>query len=351
MAKKKTTTKSSRKRPRALGRGLSSLMSQPVSVEPPEEKADTAIETTAVSSDVPRGTDRPENGEPAPPVETPPELQYLPVAKIEPNPHQPRQRFDEAALQRLATSIRNEGLMQPIVVRPASDNTAGYQIIAGERRWRAAQLAQLDMLPALVRELDDQQLAEWALIENLQREDLNPIEKAIAFDQLQKDFGLNHEKIAERVGLERSTVSNLLRLLNLSEHCRRLVVDGLLSMGQARALAGLNDGKLQQHLADQAIREGWSVRKVEQAVRKADGSVPRGTNEGQQGGSAGKTTAANKAVRSAHLADLEQQLGEQLGTRVRIRRGRAKGTGTLSIEFYSLEQFDDFVQRLGVTTE
>ncbi|MFW6060390.1 MAG: ParB/RepB/Spo0J family partition protein [Phycisphaeraceae bacterium] len=277
-------------------------------------------------------------------------LSYVPVDRLQPNPHQPRQHFDEASLRRLAESIRSDGLMQPIVIRPVSPGQprggdATYEIVAGERRWRAARLAELAQVPAIVRELDDRALAEWALIENLQREDLNPIERAEAFSGLAERFGLSHDEIARRVGLERATISNLLRLLKLSEEVKRHVRDGLLSMGQARAIAAVPEGARQLQLAERAVKQGLSVRQVEQLARQ-------GTDGGGAAGQAGSAQEPSKRqVRSAYLADLEQQLAEQLQTRVKVRPGRKKGSGTLTIEFYSLDQFDALMEKLGVSAE
>ena len=278
-------------------------------------------------------------------------LDYLPIDHIQPNENQPRQRFNESSLKTLADSIAREGLMQPIVVRPSggirddSDGTTTYEIVAGERRWRAAAIAGLQTIPAIVQLLDDQQTAEWALIENLQREDLNPIERALAFERLQKIFELSHEQVAQRVGLERSSVTNLLRLLSLSDQCRRLVEDGLLGMGQARAIAGLSDHDSQDALAGQTLKEGLSVRKVERLARQF--VADKASKARKDDASSSPAAAANKAVRSAYFNDLEQQLSDQLATPVRIRPGRKKGSGTLQLEFFSLEQFDDLINRLG----
>ncbi len=342
------------KRASRLGRGLSSLMAKPVAVEPPvevEPVAEVAPVAEAVASDarpMPErvaepATDASVAAESASDAESPSDaggIVYLAVDAIQPNRHQPRQNFAPGALQQLADSIRAEGLIQPIVVRPLPESIGGitHELVAGERRWRAAQLAELKQLPAIVRELDDRQLAEWALIENLQREDLNPIERAEAFQRLIELFGLSHEQVAARVGVERSTVSNLLRLLNLEEPVRQLVRDGRLSMGQARALAGVSDGKLQLSLAMQAIKGEWSVRKLEQAARQA--AVVEGV-----------TPAATPVKpRATYLRDLEEQIGQQLHTKVRIRPGRKKGSGTLAIDFYSLDQFDNILAALGVET-
>lgn len=364
-----------KKRPARLGRGLSSLMAQPVKVQPldeveapsantpaaaPTAAATTAADEAASAAGTPVETPSPEvpavtgKGAPASEAAAPEQapadaqpgdadgLRHIPVHLIEPNPRQPRQQFDQPALERLADSIKTQGLMQPIIVRPrqGGDPEQPYELVAGERRWRAAQLAGLEAVPAIVRELDDQQLAEWALIENLQREDLNPMERAQAFQRLIDAFGLSHEDIAARVGLERSTISNSLRLLTLSYVVQRYVRDGRLSMGHARALAGLTDHARQQAIAEQTLRQGLSVRQVEQLVRRAASADAAATSDPSPG-----------RVRSTYLADLEQQIAHQLATKVKIRAGRKKGSGTLAIEFYSLDQFDTLLSKLGVQAE
>ena len=321
---------STKKRAPRLGRGLSSLMAAPVPVE-------AAPPTPTPESPAP--ADNITNGKPAPPSDEAPtdtsmppvpretpttsepaaliattsngnpssELQYLPLDAITPNARQPRTHFESNALQALAQSIKSEGLMQPIVVRPTTspDAPSPYELVAGERRWRAAHIAELKTVPAIVRSLDDQQMAEWALIENLQREDLNPIERAVAFQHLIDEFNLSQQAVGERVGLGRATVSNLLRLLNLTEYCRSLVSDNLLSMGQARALLSLTDPQAQDALAKRIVKEGLSVRQVEAEVRR----LVKGNTPAQR-----KTKAATH-----QLADLERQITEQLGTKVVIR--------------------------------
>ena len=345
-----------KKRPSRLGRGLSSLMSSPVQVESPTEqgpagkpdKVEVVGAEQAVSSvsgvESSKGSVRTQT-KPAvssadPPSQTQEQagLTYLPVKSLQPNRHQPRQRFDEAALKRLADSIASEGVMQPIVARPCVDSSGRYEVVAGERRWRAAQLAGLVKMPVIVRNLNDRQIAEWALIENLQREDLNPIERAEAFSRLIEQFGLSHEEAGARVGMDRSSISNHLRLLSLGDSVKDLIGEGLLSMGQARALAGLSDVDQQRLLAERAVRQGMSVREVEAEARKISSG-------------AGVKTKPSRAVKAPFLADLEKQIAEQLGTKVSIKSGRKKGTGTLSIEFYSLDQFDALVGQLGVKTD
>lgn len=275
------------------------------------------------------------------------DLVYLEVSAIEPTGLQPRQDFDSKALEGLAQSIRSRGLMQPVVVRPKKDVSQGvvkYELIAGERRWRAARLAGLERIPALVREMDDREALEVGLIENLQRQDLNAIERARAFAELAGRFGLSHEQIAQVVGLDRATVTNTLRLLSLCEEVQELVRRGLLTAGQARAIASLEDREAQVVVAQKAIRKSWSVRQVEAAVRQMTGG-------GVVGEERKKKDGLGRPVRAAYLAELEEQIGQQLGTRVHIRKGRKKGSGTLMIEFYSLEQFDELLARMGVKVE
>ncbi len=319
-------------RPSRLGRGLSSLMGTPVAVQ--QTPAQTA------TSDQPGKTGKEQDVVTS--VENQSGLRHLPVKLIEPNRHQPRQRFDPALIKSLAQSIASEGLMQPIIVRPHPTDNSRFELIAGERRWRAAQVAGLEQIPALVREVNDEKAAEWALIENLQREDLNAIEKAEAFQRLADQFGLSHAEIASRVGLERASVSNLLRLLDLSDFVRDLIRENLLSMGQARAIAGLVDAVQQRSLAERVVREGWSVRQVEaEARRLQQTATPREPSR----------TGIDTGSRSPLLSDLEKQIGQQLGTKVTIKAGRKKGAGTLSINFYSLDQFDALLSRMNVKAE
>lgn len=312
-----------------LGRGLSSLMPSPVSVAPPKE----AERTPAGGSAGPASdhADAPEAADGNP-------LQWVPVDRIEPNPYQPRRAFDQHTLEQLAASIRQDGMMQPVVLRPDGQGDR-YQLVAGERRWRAADQAGLKQIPALVRELDERQLAEWAVIENLQREDLNPIERAEALGNLAERFELSHQQVAERIGLDRSTLTNLLRLLELEQDVQELVRLGKLSAGHGRTLRAIDDPEAQCALARKTIDAGWSVRRLEQEVRR--GTRPADQQKGR------KTPGA----KSKHLTDLEAQIGRQLGTKVSIKPGKKKNTGTLSIDFYDLDQFDTLLEKLGVNVE
>ncbi|MHC4446948.1 MAG: ParB/RepB/Spo0J family partition protein [Planctomycetota bacterium] len=266
-------------------------------------------------------------------------LRQLEIDQLSPNPRQPRQHFDEAGLEALAASIAAEGMMQPVVARHAPGSADGdYQLIVGERRWRAARQAGLRKIPALVFDVDDQTAAQWSLVENLQREDLNPIERAEAFQRLIDEFGLTHQEIAERVGLDRSSITNHLRLNELDEFTKSAVIAGQLGFGHAKALLGVSDTKRRERLARQTIRQDWSVREVERRV----GGVGRGQRPADAGPGRGGAPLAR-----AHLDDVEQRLGQHLGTKVRIQPGRTKGSGKLVIEFFAHDQFEGLLERLG----
>lgn len=351
-------TSISSKKPPRLGRGLSTLMAHPVQV--PQQipsignldRSDKSGPSDSKRSHTTNQTIITPNLTPKQPkLGTQGELTYLSLGSIRPNPHQPRQTFAQDSLQRLSESIRNDGVMQPIIVRQVSTKTDGsdatsfitYELVAGERRLRAAELAGLAQIPAIVRPLNDRQLAEWALIENIQREDLNPMDRANAFHKLGQQFGLSHDDIAQQVGIDRSTVSNSLRLLSLCDNCQRLVREGLLSAGQAKALVAVSDPAQQELLAQRMIAHGWSVRRVEQEIRRLTAA----------GGHLAEESGPSKPVArsGSHLRDLEEQLSRQLETKVKIRPGRRKGSGTLSIEFYSLDQFDSLLRRLKLQVE
>ena len=245
-------------------------------------------------------------------------VQELPLAELERNPHQPRKHFDQAALEELASTIREHGILTPVVVRRVP---AGFQIIAGERRIRAARLAGLTHVPTIIKEASDSQALQLALVENLQREDLNPLEAAEAYQRLVEEFGLNQEELAARVGKDRSSVANSLRLLRLPKQVRDDVAAGALSEGHARALLGLEKSADQLKVRDLVIRRGLSVRRTEALVRKLRGqNAPR------------RATSLNK---DANLGALEDQLRTTLATKVRIvRDGRG---GVLHISFFSAD--------------
>ncbi len=254
-------------------------------------------------------------------------VREIDIGRIRPNPNQPRQHFDEAALDELAQSIADKGVLQPILLRPAGD---GFEIIAGERRWRAAQKAQLHQIPALVRNLDDATTAEVALIENIQRSDLNAIEEADAYKQLMLRFSHSQDEVGRLVGKSRSHVANLLRLLDLPEDVRSLLLRGEISMGHARAVATSPHAS---EIAAQIVRDGLSVRQVEQLVRTARPSKAPSTRD-----------AATARPVDADLAALERQLGDLLGLRVKVAHG--KGGGTVALHYSTLDQLDMICQRL-----
>jgi ParB family transcriptional regulator, chromosome partitioning protein len=257
-------------------------------------------------------------------------LVEIPLADISPNPHQPRVHFDEETLAELANSIAQIGVLQPILVRPGSEG-AGYELIAGERRWRAAGRAGLATIPAVIRPSDDQGSVEQALVENLHRQDLTPLEEAAAYQQLIEDFGLTHEQMAERVGKSRSAITNTVRLLNLAAPIQALLSDGMLSAGAARALLGVDDQAAAVSIAEKAAAEGWSVRQVEDAARSL-----RDEPDAEATGGSPATVAA---ARPAQIIALEERLSDRLGAPVRISYGRGGG-GRLTVRFGSVDDLE-----------
>ena len=271
-----------------------------------------------------------------PPLEAQPGdvLKRLPVKALQPGKYQPRRTMDDDKLAELAESIKAQGVVQPVVVRAIGKDK--YEIVAGERRWRATQLAGLIEIPAVVRQLDDRTVVAMALIENIQREDLNPLEEAQALQRLIDEFDLTHAQAAEAVGRSRAAVSNLLRLLELPEDIRALVQTRAIEMGHARAMLSLAP-QAAIALARQAASEGWSVREVEHRVQLlAAGKVV--TTDPEKRGN-GKTTA------SADIAALENELSELLASKVAVQHGRG-GRGKLVIHYGSLEALDGVLERL-----
>jgi ParB family chromosome partitioning protein len=258
-------------------------------------------------------------------------VQLLDIANIRPHPEQPRRQFDEGALQELADSIAQRGVIQPIIVRPAGPDR--YEIVAGERRWRAAQKAQLHRIPAIVRDFDEAETLEIALIENIQREDLNPIEEARAYRKLIGQFGHSQDALGRLVGKSRSHVANLMRLLDLPTGVQDRVMANELSMGHARALIGAPDC---DRLAGEVVRKGLSVRDTEKLAREArpEAARPR---------AAAKMVA--EATGNADIAALERDIGDLLGMRVAIGYG-GDGKGTVTINYSTLDQLDMLCQRL-----
>jgi ParB family chromosome partitioning protein len=258
----------------------------------------------------------------------PERLRELPIEALQPGKYQPRSHMDRERLQELADSIRAQGLIQPIIVRPVARDR--YEIIAGERRWRAAQLAELREVPCVVRESDDHAALAMALIENIQREDLNPLEEALALQRLIDEFQLTHQQTAEAVGRSRAAVSNLLRLLELPEPIRKLVEARRIEMGHARALLTLPADKAET-LARQAAEEQWSVREIERRVQ----AIQRGESQ--------PAPAPRKP--DPDVQNLERELGELLSAKVAVQHGRG-GRGKLVVQYFSLDELEGILEKI-----
>ena len=253
-------------------------------------------------------------------------VMQIPVEQIQPNPHQPRIHFSETDLSELADSIREHGVLQPLVVMSVD---GGYQLIAGERRLQASKLAGLKTVPAILRQATKQELLELALIENIQRADLNALEEAEAYRQLTEDFGLSHEAVARRVGKSRVAVTNTLRLLGVAPAVKQALVDGKITEGHARALLGLSSVRAQESALQTVIKLDMSVRQTEGLVKKLGGAKP---------------SSKKKAGPSPDVNDIEQRLRASLGTKVALRHGK-KG-GTVTIHYYSDEELDALLGKL-----
>jgi len=274
-------------------------------------------------------------------------LRQLSVDAIEPGPFQPRRRFDDAELDGLAASLKRSGVMQPVVVRPRSDR---FELVAGERRWRAAQRAGMRTIPALVRDIDDSTAAEWALVENVQRTDLNAIEKARALKGLIDRFGATQAEAADRVGLERSSVANLVRLLDLEPTLQEMIEEGLLSLGHGKALLGAAEGD-RLRLAERCVREAWSVRRLEREASGSPGSAGSAGGGVGNGDGRGAAPPATATEVPEEVRDLERRLGEHLGSKVVIRPAKKPGTGTVTVSYFSLDHFDDLMTRIGYSSD
>jgi ParB family chromosome partitioning protein len=303
-------------RPRHLGRGLESLLSPinmvPVAVE----------EATAVAVNAPKMP---------PDKELSDSFRQLAVGSISANPYQARTVWNEEDLAELVASVKANGVLQPILVRPFQ---GGYQLIAGERRFRAAQKAGLASVPALVRQVTDEQLFEWSLVENIHRRDLNAIERAKAYQHYLRAFSLTQAEAAERLGEDRSVIANYLRLLDLPEEIRQMLVDGRLTVGHARAILALPTDELRRKLANRALAGRLSVREVERLVRKHLEENP--------------VAKVKVRTKPAHIADLEDKLCRHLGTRVSIETKKNGQRGRIAIEFDSLDEFDRITEALGL---
>ena len=265
-------------------------------------------------------------------------LRNLDVKSISPNPNQPRIHFDDESLAELAASIRAVGLLQPILVRPKAGSTNSFELIAGERRWRASQRAGLTVIPALVRETDDVASVEQALVENLHRQDLTPLEEAAAYKQLLDDFSMTHEQVAEKVGKTRSAITNSLRLLALPPSIQQLLADGRLSGGHARALLALTDRTTQEQLARQCANDGWTVRAVEEAVRQNLGRTKTTSKTTSTNSSTTKNSTKSITMPPPGLVELERLLGEHLATNVSVTS--TNGRGKVVVEFADLNDLE-----------
>lgn len=261
------------------------------------------------------------------------EIHKIGLEEIRPNPYQPRKTFDEKSLQELSDSIKENGIFQPIIVRKSLN---GYEIIAGERRFRASKLAKTETIPAIVRDFDEAQMMEVAVLENLQREDLTPLEEAQAYDTLQKNLGLTQEEVSKRLGKSRPYIANYLRLLTLPQKTKRMLQHGQLSMGQARTLLGLKNKDGIDKLAKRVVNEGITVRQLEALVNKL--------NEKN------KLTKKKSIRKSAFIVASESQLKDKFGTGVNITESK-KGKGHLSINFDSTQELNRILDLLGVNLD
>jgi ParB family chromosome partitioning protein len=306
---------------KALGRGLDALISGGIVRSVAAESPHVEVATHPPVAPPPRGD----------------EVLQLDVALIERSPFQPRTEFDPEHLKELTDSIKQRGVIQPLLVRarPGPDGAARYELIAGERRWRAAKEAGLATLPAIVRRASDEEVLEMALIENLQREDLNPIEEARAYEQLATRFRLTQEQIAEKVGRNRATVANALRLLALPDEVQSWLVNGQLSVGHAKAILGLAIAEEQKLVAERVLRRSLTVRETEQLVEHLKGEAKTRA-----------TGAASLAGKPAQVLAIEERLRQKLGTHVNLRHGRKKGR--IEIEYYGNDDLSRLLGMLGI---
>jgi ParB family chromosome partitioning protein len=295
---------------RGLGRGLDALLT---SSKPAVAKtAQTSIDQVEITQNLEKS-----------------ELQKLPIEFIKPGKYQPRKDMSEQALEDLASSIRSQGVIQPIVVRELSKDS--YEIIAGERRWRAAQLASLDVVPCLIKNVPDEAAVAIALIENIQREDLNAMEEAVALDRLQSEFELTHQQVADAVGKSRTTVTNLMRLNNLNEDVKKLLEHGDLEMGHARCLLAL-EGNLQSDTARTVVAKVLTVRETEKLVKSVLEPVPE----------------KEKIEKDPDVKQLELQISENLGAKVDISYNK-KGKGKLVVSYTNLAELDGIIEKINAS--
>jgi len=311
-------TDKKKEKPKHLGRGLESLIGPIISMS---TDANHPMPDLSIESNFP------------PDKELRSSLREISIDSISPNPYQARTVWNDQELAQLAESIKANGIIQPIIVRPVGP---AYQLIAGERRFRAARLASLTTIPAIIRQATDEELLELALVENIHRTDLNPIERAKAYQNYLSTFSLTQAEAAERLGEDRSVIANYLRILDLPDEIKQMLIDGQLTMGHARAILALPTDELRRKLANRALAGRLSVREVERLVRIYL------TGIGQA-----KTTVRSKP---AHILDLENKLTSQLGSKVTIETRRDGQRGRIIIEFHSLDEFDTITERLGLAS-
>lgn len=308
----------------ALGRGLGALLGGAVPAAKPLPASASPVSTAAAPA----------------PLDDRERVQRVPVERVQPCPFQPRKDFTPEALQELADSIKAQGIIQPLVVRRKGDR---FELIAGERRWRAAQLAGLKELPVILRDATDHEVLELALIENLQRENLNPIEEALGYSELMNRFQLRQEDIAGKVGKSRAAVANALRLLKLPADVQSWVRDNRLSVGHAKVILGLNAPAEQKLAAEQILKDGLNVRQTEELVTRLQQPTVEVSGHVRHG--AGSTPV----IRDVHVTNLETKLREKLGTKVQLRY-RA-GKGALDIRFYSDDELERILEMLGISVD
>jgi ParB family chromosome partitioning protein len=310
---------SKKEKPKHLGRGLESLMGPIINIG--QEESDTTFADKAVNLPIDKDLQK--------------STTELNLDDISPNPYQPRQNWNEEPLRQLADSIRENGIIQPIIVRPKDGR---YEIVAGERRFRAAEMAGLSKIPVMVRETNDTEMLALALVENIHRADLNPIERAKAYQNFMETFSLTQEQAAQKLGQDRSVLANYIRLLNLPAEVKQMLIDSSLDMGHARAILALPTDDLRKRLANRALAGRLSVREVERLVRLALSE---------------KDEKKQKQVleKPAHIRDLEEKIRRRLGTMVNIQARKNGQRGRIIIEFYSLDEFDSIAERLGVSSD
>lgn len=301
------------KKARGLGRGLAALLGDGAPAAAPQTASSPSASPQAATN--PAGT------------------REVPIELIHPNLNQPRQHYDEEALTTLAQSIEAQGILQPLLVRPHPQKPGEFELVAGERRWRAAQRARLQSVPVLVRQLDERAVLELALVENLQREDLTPLEEAEAYQRLMSDFGHNHETIAKAISKSRSHVANTIRLLGLPQPVRQLLAEGKLSAGHGRALLAARDPVA---LAKETLAGGFSVREVERRAQEAS-KRPRPVKK--------------PIAKDADSRALERDLSQRLGLKVELQHRAGDEKGQLVLHYSTLEQLDDLVARLNRTPD